>query len=125
MPSDQVLPTDSSKYTWEADARAAVDGTYTKDMTVSGSKNGKVGTWTFSGWDTGTLDADTGVITFHATWTFEAAAPSIIVPSIVCKVGKAIKPVAMETVNPVSYTHLDVYKRQIHMLTILIFRFYS
>ena len=99
VPSDQVLPTDSSKYTWEADARAAVDGTYTKDMTVSGSKNGKVGTWTFSGWDTGTLDADTGVITFHATWTFEAAAPSIIVPSIVCKVGKAIKPVAMETVN--------------------------
>ena len=99
VPSDQVLPTDSSKYTWEADARAAVDGTYTKDMTVSGSKNGKVGTWTFSGWDAGTLDADTGVITFHATWTFEAAAPSITVPSIVCKVGKAIKPVAMETVN--------------------------
>ena len=99
VPSDQVLPTNNSKYTWEADARAAVDGTYTKGMAVSGSKNGKVGTWTFSGWDAGALDADTGVITFRATWTFEAAAPSITVPYIVCKVGKAIKPVAMETVN--------------------------
>ena len=99
VPTDQVLPTNSSKYAWEADARAAVDGTYTDGTAVAGSKNGKVGTWTFSGWDAGTLDADTGVITFHATWTFEAAAPSITVPYIVCKVGKAIKPVAMETVN--------------------------
>lgn len=99
VPSDQVLPTNNSKYTWEADARAAVDGTYTKGMAVSGSKNGKVGTWIFSGWDAGALDADTGVITFRAAWTFEAAAPSITVPRIVCKVGKAIKPVAMETVN--------------------------
>ena len=99
VPSDRVLPTNSSKYAWEANARAAVDSTYTKDTTVSGSKNGKVGTWTFSGWDAGTLDADTGVITFRAAWTFEAAAPSITVPYIVCKVGKAIAPVAMETVN--------------------------
>ena len=47
----------------------------------------------------GTLDADTGVITFHAAWTYEAAAPSITVPYIVCKVGKVISPVSMETVN--------------------------
>lgn len=99
VPSGHELPTNNSRYTWEADARAAVDGTYTKDMAVAGSKSGKVGTWTFSGWNAGTLDAATGVIAFRASWRFEATAASITVPPIVCKVGKAIRPIAMETVN--------------------------
>ena len=67
-PSDKTLPTDGQTYQSEEEARAAVDQTFTDQSTSKAKKGGLTGTWTFSGWDGGTLE-DTTVV-FRGTWTF-------------------------------------------------------
>ncbi len=59
-----TLPVDSTSYDSEAEAKAAVDTTYTSASTASVEG----GTWTFSGWNNGTLNGTT--VTFSGTWTF-------------------------------------------------------
>ena len=69
-PTDQILPQDDREYATEAEARAAKDHTYTDTTVVRGTKDGKDGTWTFSGWDEGVLNDHT--VIFEGRWTFTA-----------------------------------------------------
>lgn len=67
-PSDQTLPTDFSSYASVEAARAAVDTTFNNQSTSNAKNGDQEGTWTFSGWNNGTLSGTT--ITFTGTWTF-------------------------------------------------------
>ena len=53
------------------DINALKDTTYPDDYNFAGTKDGKQGTWTFSGWTSYTQD-DNGNITFHGSWEFTA-----------------------------------------------------
>lgn len=67
-PSDRKLPTDSRAYHSVEQAMDAVDTTFT-DGSTSNAQNGDLtGTWTFSGWDGGTL-VDMTVV-FRGAWRF-------------------------------------------------------
>ena len=46
----------------------AVDTTFTADSTSNAQNGGLTGTWTFSGWDGGTLEGTT--VVFRGTWRF-------------------------------------------------------
>lgn len=67
-PSDQMLPTDVRSYASVEAARAAVDTTFNNESTSNAKNGDQEGTWTFSGWDNGTLNGTT--ITFTGSWTF-------------------------------------------------------
>ena len=67
-PSDRKLPTDSRAYRSVEQARAAVDTTFTAASTSNAQNGGHNGTWTFSGWDGGTL-VDMTVV-FRGAWRF-------------------------------------------------------
>ena len=66
-PSDAKLPQDDSAYDTEEQARAALDKTYTASSTSTARKDGKDGTWTFSGW---TASVEGTVVKFAGEWTF-------------------------------------------------------
>ena len=66
-PSDAKLPQDDYTYDTEEQARAAMDTTYTANSTSTARKDGKDGTWTFSGW---TATAEGTVVKFSGKWTF-------------------------------------------------------
>lgn len=66
-PSDAKLPQDDHTYDTEEQARAAMDTTYTANSTSTARKDGKDGTWTFSGW---TATAEGTVVKFSGKWTF-------------------------------------------------------
>ena len=66
-PSDAKLPQDDHTYDTEEQARAAMDTTYTASSTSTARKDGKDGTWTFSGW---TATAEGTVVKFSGKWTF-------------------------------------------------------
>ena len=66
-PSDAKLPQDDRSYGTEEQARAAMDTTYTANSTSTARKDGKDGTWTFSGW---TATAEGAVVKFSGKWTF-------------------------------------------------------
>ena len=67
-PSDRTLPTDSRAYRSVEQAMDAVDTTFTADSTSNAQNGGLTGTWTFSGWDGGTLEGTT--VVFRGTWRF-------------------------------------------------------
>ena len=80
-PSDAKLPQDDRPYDTEEQARAAMDKTYTASSTSTAQKDGKDGTWTFSGW---TATVENTVVKFSGKWTFtetlkvDAAKPAAI-----------------------------------------------
>ena len=67
FPDGVTLPTDSGAYQSVQDAEAAVDKTYTDGFTSNAQKDGKDGTWTFSGW---TATVENTVVKFSGKWTF-------------------------------------------------------
>ena len=67
-PSDRKLPTDSRAYRSVEQAMDAVDTTFTAASTSNAQNGGLTGTWTFSGWDNGTLEGTT--VVFRGTWRF-------------------------------------------------------
>ena len=72
VPDTATLPTDSKNY-YEGDSYT-VDDKYTKGTTVEGEKDGKKGTWTFSGWtdpNNGTMGDK--AVTITGSWTFTEA----------------------------------------------------
>lgn len=74
-PSDKRLPTNSNIYQTEADARASKDTTFDSTSTSNAKKGNLDGTWTFSGWDDGTLKGTT--VVFRGTWTFTEDKPPV------------------------------------------------
>ena len=69
-PSDRTLPTDNRAYRSVEQARDAVDTTFTAASTSNAHSGGHNGTWTFSGWDNGTLEGTT--VVFRGAWRFTA-----------------------------------------------------
>ena len=74
-PSDVTLPTDSTSYDSESEAKGAMDTKYTNSSTSNAQKDGKEGLWKFSGWTASapvasTTEENTEVITFTGSWTF-------------------------------------------------------
>ena len=67
-PSDRKLPTDSRAYRSVEQAMDAVDTTFTAGSTSNAQNGGLTGTWTFSGWDNGTLEGTT--VVFRGAWRF-------------------------------------------------------
>ena len=89
FPEGETLPTDAKKYQSVQDAETAMDKTYTASSTSTAQKDGKDGTWTFSGW---TATVEDTVVKFTGKWTFKET----------LKVDAA-KPVAI-TLTDASYT---------------------
>lgn len=67
-PEGQRLPSDTNVYDSLEAAQAAVDKTFTGQTVVQGTKDGKEGTWKFSGW---TVSAGNGVLQVTGYWSFE------------------------------------------------------
>ena len=67
-PEGQRLPSDTNVYDSLEAAQAAVDKTFTGQNVVQGTKDGKEGTWKFSGW---TFSAGNGVLQVTGYWSFE------------------------------------------------------
>ena len=67
-PSDRKLPTDSRAYRSVEQAMDAVDTTFTAGSTSNAQNGDLTGTWTFSGWDNGTLEGTT--VMFRGAWRF-------------------------------------------------------
>ena len=67
-PSDRTLPTNNRAYRSVEQAMDAVDTTFTAGSTSNAQNGGLTGTWTFSGWDNGTLEGMT--VVFRGTWRF-------------------------------------------------------
>ena len=67
-PSDRTLPTDRRAYRSVEQAMDAVDTTFTAGSTSNAQNGGLTGTWTFSGWDNGTLEGTT--VVFRGAWRF-------------------------------------------------------
>ena len=67
FPEGETLPTDAKKYQSVQDAEVAMDKTYTASSTSTAQKDGKDGTWTFSGW---TATVENTVVKFTGKWTF-------------------------------------------------------
>ena len=67
FPEGVTLPTDIVAYQSVQDAEAAMDKTYTASSTSAAQKDGKDGTWTFSGW---TASVEGTVVKFIGEWTF-------------------------------------------------------
>ena len=81
FPDGAILPSDSGAYQSVQDAEAAMDKTYTASSTSNAQKDGKDGTWTFSGWTAtveGTVVKFTGKWTFAETLKVDAAKPAPI-----------------------------------------------
>ena len=68
FPNGEILPTDTGAYQSVQDAEAAMDKTYTASSTSTAQKDGKDGTWTFSGW---TARVENTVVKFTGAWTFK------------------------------------------------------
>lgn len=67
-PSDRTLPTDRRAYRSVEQAMDAVDTTFTAGSTSNAQNGDLTGTWTFSGWDNGTLEGTT--VVFRGAWRF-------------------------------------------------------
>lgn len=66
-PSGQTLPSDATEYQSLDAAKAAVDKTFTSETAVKGEKDGKEGTWTFSGW---TVTVTGSIVNAKGSWSF-------------------------------------------------------
>ena len=100
-PSDANLPQDDQSYDTEEQARAAMDKTYTASSTSNAQKDGKDGTWTFSGWTAsveGTVVKYTGEWTFAETLKVNVAKPAAItLTDASYEAGKTAEPLNGET----------------------------
>ena len=67
-PSDRKLPTDRKAYRSVEQAMDTVDTTFTAGSTSNAQNGDLTGTWTFSGWDNGTLEGTT--VVFRGAWRF-------------------------------------------------------
>ena len=79
FPTGVTLPQNSNSYSGEKQARAAVDKKYTASTRIQAQKDGKNGTWAFSGWDIGSLNGTT--VVFRGSWSFTADTAPITPPS--------------------------------------------
>ena len=75
FPTGEMLPVDSKTYKSEEDAKAAMDGKYTSSSTSIAEKDGKSGTWKFSGW-IATVEGTT--VKFTGVWTFTENAIPVV-----------------------------------------------
>ena len=66
-PDGRTLPSDTTEYQSLDAARDAVDTTFTDQTVVKGEKNGKTGTWTFSGW---TVTVTGRTVNAKGSWSF-------------------------------------------------------
>ncbi len=66
-PDGQILPSDTTRYQSLEEAKAAVDKTFTGQTAVKGEKDGKQGTWTFSGWE---VTVEGNVVNAKGLWSF-------------------------------------------------------
>ena len=78
-PTNETLPQNSNSYSSEQQAKADVDTNYTSTTSIRGQKDGKNGTWAFSGWDAGNLNGTT--VVFRGSWSFTADTAPITPPS--------------------------------------------
>ena len=79
FPAGETLPVNDSTYQSEDEAKAAVDTQYTAGYAVKGQKDGKDGTWAFSGWAAG---VEGTAVKFTGIWTFTEDVPApVVVPS--------------------------------------------
>ena len=101
FPEGVTLPTDTGAYDSVQDAEAAMDKTYTASSTSTAQKDGKAGTWTFSGWTAsveGTVVKYTGEWTFAETLKVNAAKPAAItLTDASYEAGKTAEPLNGET----------------------------
>ena len=79
FPTGVTLPQNSNSYSSEQQARDAVDTEYTAATRIKAPKDGKNGTWAFSGWDAGNLNGTT--VVFRGSWSFTADTAPITPPS--------------------------------------------
>ena len=79
-PTNVRLPQNNKSYPSEQQAKADVDTNYTSTTSIRGQKDGKNGTWTFSGWDTGRLINDTTVV-FSGSWSFTEDTTPVTTPT--------------------------------------------
>ena len=79
FPTGVTLPQNSNSYSSEQQAKAAVDKKYTTSTRIKAQKDGKNGTWAFSGWDSGSLNGTT--VVFRGSWSFTADTAPITPPS--------------------------------------------
>ena len=79
FPTDEKLPQNSNSYSSVQQAREAVDTKYTVATHIKAPKDGKNGTWAFSGWDSGSLNGTT--VVFRGSWSFTADTAPITPPS--------------------------------------------
>ena len=79
FPTGVTLPQNSNSYSSEQQAKAAVDKKYTSTTRIQAQKDGKNGTWAFSGWDSGSLNGTT--VVFRGSWSFTADTAPITPPS--------------------------------------------
>ena len=70
VPSDVKLPSNDKTYKSEEEAKAAMDKTYTGNSISTARKDGKAGTWRFSGWTASVVDT---IVKFTGSWTFTEA----------------------------------------------------
>lgn len=66
-PEGQTIPSDTNVYQSLDAAKAAIDKTFTDQTTVEGEKDGKEGTWTFSGW---TVTVKGTTVNAKGSWSF-------------------------------------------------------
>ena len=79
FPTDEKLPQNSNSYSSVQQAREALDTKYTVATHIKAPKDGKNGTWAFSGWDAGNLNGTT--VVFRGSWSFTADTAPITPPS--------------------------------------------
>ena len=79
FPEGKTPPLNSSSYSSVQQAKAAVDKKYTSTTRIQAQKDGKNGTWAFSGWDAGNLNGTT--VVFRGSWSFTADTAPITPPS--------------------------------------------
>lgn len=96
VPSDVKLPSNDKTYKSVEEAKAAMDKTYTGNFISTARKDGKAGTWRFSGWTASVVDT---IVKFTGSWTFtetpkvDAAAPAaIMLTSASYELGSTIAP---------------------------------
>ena len=89
VPSDVKLPSNEKTYKSVEEAKAAMDKTYTGNFISTARKDGKAGTWRFSGW---TASVAGTTVKFTGSWTFTEAPAAITLTSASYELGSAIAP---------------------------------
>lgn len=70
-PEGAVLPLNSNRYDNLDAFKASLDTTYNSQTEIKGTKEGKEGTWKFSGWTVPTVIPNNGILLVTGSWSFE------------------------------------------------------